>query len=100
MVTLSDTAQIAIRSLLPEDRQRVAAAIFTLRTYAESGELPLAVRRVRSGVGTETFAMRVNAQLRLLFVRDEGGGHLRIVDVVTQDRLDRLGRAFGQGAAT
>ena len=44
--------------------------------------------------------MRVNTQLRLLFVRAEGGGHIEVVDVVTRDRLDRLGRTFGRGAAT
>jgi mRNA-degrading endonuclease RelE of RelBE toxin-antitoxin system len=86
MVTVSTQAQIALRSLHPQDRDQIAKWIELLDGLSQDEYVPMQAKPFTSD--KDLYLMRVTPNLRLIFKSD--GQNREIVDVVTRDRLERM----------
>lgn len=90
MVTISTQAQIAIRSLLPSDKERVRHLVALLERFPQDEYVRQQARKLK-GKGTalnNLYIMRVTHSLRLLFRYSQGV--VEILDVVTHSRLEKM----------
>lgn len=91
MVRLSRKANIAMHSLLSEDRRRVREHLRQLSQiptpeYDEHG-----IRKLKS-VERPLFLARATPRLRVIFRVDEGD--IEVDEIVTRDRLSRMKQYF------
>jgi mRNA-degrading endonuclease RelE of RelBE toxin-antitoxin system len=86
MVTVSTQAQIALRSLHPQDRDQIAKWIELLDGLSQDEYVQMQVKPFSSE--KDLYLMRVTTNLRLIFKSD--GQDREIVDVVARDRLERM----------
>jgi mRNA-degrading endonuclease RelE of RelBE toxin-antitoxin system len=86
MVTVSTQAQIALRSLHPQDRDQIAKWIELLDGLSQDEYVRMQAKPFNSD--KDLYLMRVTPNLRLIFKSD--GQDREIVDVVTRDRLERM----------
>jgi mRNA-degrading endonuclease RelE of RelBE toxin-antitoxin system len=86
MVTVSTQAQIALRSLNPQDRDQIAKWIELLDGLSQDEYVRMQVKPFSSE--KDLYLMRVTLNLRLIFKSD--GQDREIVDVVAHDRFERM----------
>jgi mRNA-degrading endonuclease RelE of RelBE toxin-antitoxin system len=86
MVTVSTQAQIALRSLHPQDRDQIAKWIELLDGLSQDEYVQMQVKPFSSE--KDLYLMRVTPNLRLIFKSE--GQDREIVDVVARDRLERM----------
>ena len=110
MVTIRDPARLALRSLRPLDRKRVARTIARLGQASKGGSLPLRERRLRVGprssakLESGVRSVRVTPQLRLLYrlgpeADEPGRPSVEVLDILTADRLAWIKESQGDRAA-
>jgi Txe/YoeB family toxin of Txe-Axe toxin-antitoxin module len=88
MVTISTQAQIAIRSLLPSDKERVKHLIALLEHFPQDEYIRQQARRLKGNGLDNLYIMRVTHDLRLLFRYSQGV--VEILDIVTHARLEKI----------
>lgn len=88
MVTISTQAQIAIRSLLPSDQERVKNLITLLERFPQDEYVKQQARGLEGSGLDDLYIMRVTHDLRLLFRYSQGV--VEILDVVTHSRLEKI----------
>ena len=86
MVTVSTQAQIALRSLHPQDRDQIAKWIDLLDGLSQDEYVRLQAKPISSD--KDLYLMRVTPNLRLIF--KSNGNDREIIDVVAHDRLERM----------
>lgn len=92
MITFSSQAEIALRSLLPSDRQRVDHFLPQLDGFSEQSSISHQVDCLKSE-GLETLYMaRVSPNFRIIFRQIREG--VEIVDIFKQERLENLRKAY------
>ncbi len=109
MVTISDPARLALRSLRPEDRRRVKKTVAQLgRVSRKAGSRPVRDRRRVSprsvqSLGSDVRSVRVTPQLRVLYrlsseAAESGEVSVEVLDVLTADRLAWIRESQGDRA--
>jgi hypothetical protein len=88
MVTLSTQAQIAIRSLLPLDRERIQHHISLLEQFPRDDYVRQKVRKLSGPDADDLYIMRATPTLRILFRHQ--GDSVEVVDIMTHERLQRM----------
>lgn len=87
-IALSTQAQIAVRSLLPIDKERIRNQMALLERFPTD---PLVQERAHLLPGNESdglHIMRASPNLRILFRYQDG--QIEVVDIVTHERLERM----------
>lgn len=110
MVTISDPARLALRSLRPEDRRRVNKTVARLgRVGWKAGSRPVRDRRRRvaprpgQSLSSDVRSVRVTPQLRVLYrlgpgAAESGEASVEVLDVLTADRLEWIKESQGDRA--
>lgn len=88
MVTISTQAQIAIRSLLPGDQERVKHIVALLERFPQDEYVRQQARRLQGNGLENIYIMRVTHDLRLLFRYSQDV--VEILDIVTHARLEKI----------
>jgi Txe/YoeB family toxin of Txe-Axe toxin-antitoxin module len=88
MVAISTQAQIAIRSLLPSDQERVKNLITLLERFPQDEYVRQQARELKGSGLDDLYIMRVTHDLRLLFRYSQGA--VEILDIVTHSRLEKI----------
>jgi hypothetical protein len=88
MVTLSTEAQIALRSLLPQDRERVTHLAEQLDGFPTNEYLAEQARPLKGEGMDDLYLLRVTRELRLLFSSSQG--KVEIVDIFPRARLEKM----------
>ena len=92
MITFSSQAEIALRSLLPRDRQRVDHFLPQLDGFSEQSLMSHQVDCLKSE-GLETLYMaRVSPNFRIIFRKISG--EVEILDIFKKERLENLRKAY------
>ncbi len=92
MITFSSQAEIALRSLLPSDRQRVGHFLPQLDGFFEHNSVNLNVKPLKSE-GLETLYMaRISPSFRIIFRETSEG--VEILDIFKKERLENLKEAY------
>ncbi len=86
MLTISTQAAIAIRSLLPQDRNRIEHQINLLARFPDDEYVLRHVQRLTAIKAT--YLMRATSELRILFKHENGD--TEILDVVSHKRLEKM----------
>ncbi len=87
MMKVNPQAQIAIRSLLPIDKERVERHISLLERFPQDHYVRGKTKELK-GAKDNLYIMRATANMRIIF--RYAGGELEVVDIVTRDRLERM----------
>ncbi|SMF96207.1 hypothetical protein SAMN02949497_3597 [Methylomagnum ishizawai] len=86
MVTISPQAAIAIRSLLPQDRNRIEYQTHLLARFPDDEYI---LRHVQRLTGEKsTYLLRATPELRILFRYEQG--ETEVLDVVAHRRLEKM----------
>jgi mRNA-degrading endonuclease RelE of RelBE toxin-antitoxin system len=88
MVTISTQAQIAIRSLLPSDQERVKHLIALLERFPQDEYVRQQAKKLKGNGLDSLYIIRVTHDLRLLFRYLQGV--VEIIDIVTHARLEKM----------
>ncbi len=86
MITISTQAAIAIRSLLPQDRNRIEHQIKLLAHFPEDEFVQRHVQRLTPI--KHTYLMRATPELRIIFKHENGG--IEVLDIVASERLEKM----------
>jgi len=88
MLTISTQAQIAIRSLLPSDQERVKHLVAMLENLPREDYAKQQARKLKGNGLDNLYIMRVTHDLRLLFRSTQS--MVEILDIVTHARLENI----------
>lgn len=88
MITISTQAQIAIRSLLPSDQERVKHLIALLERFPEDDFIRQQAKKLKGYELDNFYIIRVTHSLRLLFRYYQGT--VEVLDIVTHSRLEKI----------
>lgn len=88
MVTISTQAQIAIRSLLPTDQERVKHLLALLERFPEDDFIRQQAKKLQGHELDNFYIIRVTHSLRLLFRYYQG--IVEVLDIVTHSRLEKI----------
>ncbi len=88
MINTSTQAQIAIRSLLPSDKERVKHFVALLERFPDDEYVRQQTKKLKGNGLDNLYIMRVTHNLRLIFRYSQDV--VEILDVVTHDRLERM----------
>jgi len=88
MVTISTQAQIAIRSLLPSDQERVKNLIALLERFPQDDYIKQQAKELEDSELGNLYIVRVTHDLRLLFRYSQNV--VEILDIVTHSRLEKI----------
>lgn len=87
-VTISTQAQIAIRSLLPSDEERVKRLLAMLENFSKDDYIKQQAHKLKGSAFDDLYIMRVTPELRIIFryLQDK----VEILDILTHERLEKM----------
>jgi mRNA-degrading endonuclease YafQ of YafQ-DinJ toxin-antitoxin module len=88
MLTTTTQAEIAMRSLLPSDKERVKHLIAMLERFPQDDYVKQQAKKLKGAKLDDLYIMRVTHDLRLIFRYTQGV--VEIVDIVTHSRLEKI----------
>ncbi len=88
MINTSTQAQIAIRSLLPSDKERVKHLLALLERFPDDEYVRQQAKKLKGNGLDNLYIIRVTHNLRLIFRYSQDV--VEILDIVTHDRLERM----------
>lgn len=88
MVNISTQAQIAVRSLLPGDQERVKHLITLLEHFPQDEYIKQQAKELEGNELGNLYIIRVTHDLRLLFRYSQNV--VEILDIVTHARLEKI----------
>ncbi|PPT10942.1 hypothetical protein CKA32_002829 [Geitlerinema sp. FC II] len=88
MVTISTSAQIALRSLLPGDRERVQHLLSMLDNFTRDESLRQEAKQLKGEGLNDLYIIRVDRDLRILFRYSKDD--VEILDIMTHSRLEKI----------
>jgi hypothetical protein len=91
MITFSSQAEIALRSLLPSDRQRIDHFLPQLDGFSEQSSVNYRVKLLESEGLENLYMARVSPNFRIVFRQISEG--VEIVDIFKEERLKNLKEA-------
>jgi hypothetical protein len=92
MITFSSQAEIALRSLLPSDRQRIDHFLPQLDGFSEQSSVNYRVKLLESEGLENLYMARVSPNFRIVFRQISEG--VEIVDIFKEERLKNLKEAY------
>jgi hypothetical protein len=92
MITFSSQAEIALRSLLPSDRQRIDHFLPQLDGFSEQNSVNHHVKLLESEGLENLYMARVSPNFRIVFRQISEG--VEIVDIFKQERFENLKKAY------
>lgn len=92
MITFSSQAEIALRSLLPSDQQRIDHFLPQLDGFFEQNSVNHRVKLLESEGLENLYMARVSPNFRIIFRQISEG--VEIVDIFKQERFENLKKAY------
>lgn len=88
MVNISTQAQIAMRSLLPIDKERVEHLLARLKYFPSEDDIKQQSKKLTGNELDDLYIIRVTHDLRVIFRYSQDT--VEILDIVTHARLEKI----------